>query len=301
MGAWTFAIIHLVFASLVASGFFRLKAKGKSNLFISVITFFLILPVSFVISVFIGVINDNGDYVVSIPLILIVAWFLIASFKKANIRFSGIHFTKKAQQDTATVDKPSKITITRDSSESKPETKPDIIPETTFQVISNKIQFGYTDAGGNYTFRNVRVLTVDSEYLEARDLDKKSDRTFRVERIDDEIIDLETGEIVSKQNWLKQYNVTQIKHKEPIYTSHWDEPIVAPKIEICFTGFTKAKRAELEKKAEKNGYLVRKSVTLNLNYLVCGKTAGPSKIAKANESGVVILTEDEFLNMLVEK
>lgn len=294
MSAWTFLIIHFVFVSLVASGFFRLKAKGKSNLFISVITFFLILPVSFVTSVFIGVINDNGDYVVSIPLILIVAWFLIASFKKSNIRFSGIHFTKKAQQDTASVDKPAKITITSGSS----ETKPDIIPETTFQTISNQIQFGYTDAGGNYTFRNVRVLSVDSEYLEARDLDKKSDRTFRVERIDDEIIDLETGEIVSKLNWLKQYNVTQIKHKEPIYTSHWDEPIVAPKIEICFTGFTKAKRAELEKKAEENGYLVRKSVTLNLNYLVCGKTAGPSKIAKANDSGVVILTEDEFLNLL---
>lgn len=298
MGAWTFAIIHLVFASLVASGFFRLKAKGKSNLFISVITFFLILPVSFVISVFIGVINDNGDYVVSIPLILIVVWFLIASFKKSNIRFSDIRFTKKAQQDTTPVDKPAKITITKGALESKPETKPDIIPVITSQTISNKIQFGYTDAGGNYTFRNVRVLSVDSEYLEARDLDKKSDRTFRVERIDDEIIDLETGEIVSKLNWLKQYNVTKIKHKEPIYTSHWDEPIVAPKIEICFTGFTKAKRAELEEKAEKNGYLVRKSVTLNLNYLVCGKTAGPSKIAKANDSGVVILTEDEFLNLL---
>ena len=298
MSAWTFVIIHLVFVSLVASGFFRLKAKGKSNLFISVITFFLILPVSFVISVFIGVINDNGDYVVSIPLILIVAWFLIASFKKSNIRFSGIRFTKKAQQDTASVDKPVNTTITSGSSETKPESKPDIIPETTFQTISNKIQFGYTDAGGNYTFRQVKVLEVGAEYLEARDLDKKSDRTFRVERIDDEIIDLETGEIVSKLNWLKQYNVTKIKHKEPIYTSHWDEPIVAPKIEICFTGFTKAKRAELEKKAEKNGYLVRKSVTLNLNYLVCGKTAGPSKIAKANESGVVILTEDEFLNLL---
>lgn len=70
-------------------------------------------------------------------------------------------------------------------------------------------------------------------------------------------------------------------------------------IEVCFTGFLKEKRAELERmSAEEFGILVRKNVTLGLDFLVIGQNAGPKKMEKAQEQGTIILDEDAFKTLL---
>lgn len=162
----------------------------------------------------------------------------------------------------------------------------------------DKIQFWYTDFEGNLTKRNVRIKSLDDEYLEAFDLDKREDRTFRVERIDDEVIDLTTGEILSKMDWLNSHGIFKInkrgyKPKELINYEDFSE-------EICFTGFSKTDRERLEELAEIHGYIVRKGVTQNLDYLVCGKNAGPSKVSQAESRGATILDEEEFLILIGE-
>jgi len=69
------------------------------------------------------------------------------------------------------------------------------------------------------------------------------------------------------------------------------------KPEICFTGFNFEERENLETEAVIKGLKVTKSVTKLLAYLVIGDLPGESKIEKAQENGVRILTLDEYEKM----
>ncbi len=63
---------------------------------------------------------------------------------------------------------------------------------------------------------------------------------------------------------------------------------------VLFTGTLSISRAEAKDIAQKAGFSVASSVVRGLEYLVCGQEAG-SKLKKAQELGVKILNEDEFL------
>lgn len=65
---------------------------------------------------------------------------------------------------------------------------------------------------------------------------------------------------------------------------------------IVFTGSLTTKRAEAKEMAEQVGAKVLGSVSKKLDYLVAGEKAG-SKLAKAEQLGITILSEDEFLTM----
>src|SRR5208283_6207537 len=64
---------------------------------------------------------------------------------------------------------------------------------------------------------------------------------------------------------------------------------------ICFTGFRPEDRERLEKLAVQAGYRVLTGVSARLNVLVTGEAPGPSKLEKARQQGVTILSEAEFL------
>ena len=67
---------------------------------------------------------------------------------------------------------------------------------------------------------------------------------------------------------------------------------------FVFTGtLEKMSRNEAKKMVEDHGGKVTGSVSKKLNYLVAGAKAG-SKLTKANELNVTVLTEDEFLKMI---
>ena len=65
---------------------------------------------------------------------------------------------------------------------------------------------------------------------------------------------------------------------------------------FCFTGKISKPRKEYEQMVKDNGGSI-KGVSKNLNFLVAGEKAG-GKLAKAEKAGVIIITEDEFLNMI---
>ena len=65
-------------------------------------------------------------------------------------------------------------------------------------------------------------------------------------------------------------------------------------ITICFTGFNGIEREALEGLAKESGLETRTSVNRTLDYLCVGPTAGPSKMEKAQEFGIRIITVDQF-------
>lgn len=75
-------------------------------------------------------------------------------------------------------------------------------------------------------------------------------------------------------------------------------PRLEAKPDVLFTGFAKARRAELESLAESYGMQVRKTVTKGLIFLCCGNNAGPTKIEAARDKGCYVLLEETFLAML---
>lgn len=53
-----------------------------------------------------------------------------------------------------------------------------------------------------------------------------------------------------------------------------------------------------KKMIEDNGGKVSSSISSKTNYLVAGDNMGPSKLAKAENLGTHIISEDDFLKML---
>jgi DNA ligase (NAD+) len=62
--------------------------------------------------------------------------------------------------------------------------------------------------------------------------------------------------------------------------------------------FEKVSRKELQNLIETNGGKNTSSISKKTDYLVAGENMGPSKRTKAENLGVKIITEDEFLKML---
>ena len=65
---------------------------------------------------------------------------------------------------------------------------------------------------------------------------------------------------------------------------------------IVFTGDTKKDRIELQELAIMYGGAVTQSISGKTYMVVVGENPGVSKISKAKELGIKIISEDEFLN-----
>jgi DNA ligase (NAD+) len=62
--------------------------------------------------------------------------------------------------------------------------------------------------------------------------------------------------------------------------------------------FTKVSRNELKQLIEKNGGKVSSSISKKTNFVIAGDKMGPSKRMKAEDLGIAIMTEDDFLLMI---
>ena len=68
---------------------------------------------------------------------------------------------------------------------------------------------------------------------------------------------------------------------------------------ILYTGtFKNYSREELEQKIAANGGKFVKSLSKKLSFLIVGESAGPSKLAKAEQLGVKMISEEEFEELL---
>ena len=62
--------------------------------------------------------------------------------------------------------------------------------------------------------------------------------------------------------------------------------------------FTKVSRTELADLIERNGGKNTSSISAKTNFLVAGENMGPAKLSKAQQLGIKIISEDEFLAMI---
>ncbi|OHX65487.1 NAD-dependent DNA ligase LigA [Flammeovirga pacifica] len=69
---------------------------------------------------------------------------------------------------------------------------------------------------------------------------------------------------------------------------------------VCTGKFSIYSRNEMHAEIKKNGGSVKTSITKNVDYLVAGEKAG-SKLKKATELGITILTEDDFAKMITNE
>jgi DNA ligase (NAD+) len=70
-------------------------------------------------------------------------------------------------------------------------------------------------------------------------------------------------------------------------------------LSIIISGtFEKFSRDELKEMIEKNGGKNVGSISKNTSYVLAGENMGPSKLEKANQLGISIISEDDFLKML---
>lgn len=82
------------------------------------------------------------------------------------------------------------------------------------------------------------------------------------------------------------------------YTSKIVSKGVFSEKKILFSGTLQTmSRLEAQALAERHGAYIVSSVSKNLNYLVVGEKSG-SKLKKAEELGVTILNEEEFLKLV---
>ncbi|MCG2610778.1 BRCT domain-containing protein [Flavobacterium sp. SM15] len=98
-----------------------------------------------------------------------------------------------------------------------------------------------------------------------------------------ELTETEIENLTEKKGWEIVYSLKQKKE---------------PKIEICFTGYNPSEKEQLTKIAIEKGFHIAKSITVNLNFLCCGSNAGEVKIQKAKEQNAILLSTDEFYNLV---
>ena len=62
--------------------------------------------------------------------------------------------------------------------------------------------------------------------------------------------------------------------------------------------FYKMTRNELKKAIEDNGGRVSSSISKKTDYIVAGDNMGPSKKTKAEDLGLTLINEDDFISMI---
>lgn len=163
------------------------------------------------------------------------------------------------------------------------------------------IEFDYRDARGNDSHRHVNVEAVDREYLQGYCHKANDTRTFVIGRVRGKVLDRENGELLAPKTWAVEARKHPLNDPSLISLGNDDEDDDkeitvddAGRVEICFTGFSKADRLRLEELAELLDMQVRQSVTRGLTHLCIGRNAGPKKMEQAAEVGAEIIDEADF-------
>jgi DNA ligase (NAD+) len=103
---------------------------------------------------------------------------------------------------------------------------------------------------------------------------------------------MENQEIINR---LKAHGI-QFEIKEKLNLNATDK--LKGQIFVVSGVFSNFSREELKQLIEDNGGKVGSSISSKTNYVVAGENMGPAKLEKANQLGVSILSEDEFVSLL---
>jgi NAD-dependent DNA ligase len=147
------------------------------------------------------------------------------------------------------------------------------------------LNFIYQNATGNITARKISNISETDIHIQGVCHNLNELRTFRKDRILEVLGD--EAELKQRLIYHLQANPAPKPSREGFYAH-----------DVCFTGFKSTDKNRLITLANENDIAVRKSVTLGLNFLVCGYNAGPKKIEKARSQNVIALSEKEFTQLI---
>jgi len=132
----------------------------------------------------------------------------------------------------------------------------------------------------------VHILETTSSTYEVLDLNAGYEKTFNKDNLLGTFPTFEQATSFAR-NEQKKYSV----HVPKKIGANFGNP--ENKMEICFTGFKKADKAQLIAIAERAGFHVRTSVVKRLSALICGYNAGPKKVELAKKFGITIIEGKE--------
>lgn len=160
------------------------------------------------------------------------------------------------------------------------------------------LRFAYINAKGTKTRRELITWQQNNHYIRGIQSIDNGFRTFRKDQIIEMYYDqkeFEQSIYPDAEKGILKWNGQKMVYYSP---SQLIKIIKENYPEIAFTGFLAKARAQLEQQAKEAGLCVRKTVTVNLNYLCTGYNAGPSKVMKALAMGIVIMDEEAFKWMM---
>ncbi|HGM7028080.1 TPA: hypothetical protein ACKP7A_000894 [Serratia liquefaciens] len=150
--------------------------------------------------------------------------------------------------------------------------------------MSDVVIFVYVNTKNIVRIQSINDISENEDYIQGKSLLEDEFgklKTFRKDRVVKYVKSIKDGESLIKEG-IETGDFVLKKETKEIF-------------DICFTGFIKSRRAELESLAKNNNILVRKTVSNNLKLLCYGYNAGPSKLSLARKNGAIILDENEFI------
>lgn len=156
------------------------------------------------------------------------------------------------------------------------------------KIIDKQAFFIYCNAKNELKKYHLVNIAVGDERFQGVSLPERRFKTFRQDRVlavFPDLTDLAFADVSTFDE------VAANLPPSPSLTS-------SKQLQIHFTGFKKADKDHLEKLAKHNDLTVMKGVTAKLAILCCGYNSSPQKKTKALQNGALVLTEDQFVELL---
>lgn len=161
------------------------------------------------------------------------------------------------------------------------------------------VHFDYENAKGELSSRTVSVYKVGDTSFTGICHAQTEERTFRFDRIIGLVLLHESQMLVGPhelKGLLYGHEVVErTRRKQPTKPKQVERKAF---LEILFTGFKKDQREELETAAVLKGMTVRKTVTVDLDFLCCGPNAGPVKQREAINAGAMLINTEQFKQLI---
>ena len=158
-------------------------------------------------------------------------------------------------------------------------------------MTTEPYRFIYRSARGEITARAVTDISESDDYVQGFCLFRGELRTFRKDRI---------LELISDPSTVQERLEFHIANNPPPIERSLTGRTRPPSYlcDVCFTGFKQTDKKRLARWAEEAGFVVRKTVSQHLNFLCYGYNAGPAKMERARQQGVIIIDEEQFMYLL---
>ncbi len=153
------------------------------------------------------------DVFIALLLLLAIAGIFVVLVRRSNTQartldnpqaYKKPELLTRAQRKALDLPQPPASTVPPADSLPKPNPKFAVTRAIRTGWSIGVVAFTYEDSAGDISYRTVTVHSVSPVYLKGECHDRQAERTFRLDRIIGELIDCDTGEIMSVKEWVKK-------------------------------------------------------------------------------------------------